>query len=75
MTIIMVYIAQLSKPFVKPKRLCIDFEDKYKNMPTEVTVNAELYEALLMNKDKDYMISGGALRAHARRTLHKLTLD
>ena len=71
----MVYIAQLPKPFVRPKRLCIDFEDKYKNMLTEFMVKAELYEVLSMNKDNDYMILVGALGAGARRIFHTLTID
>ena len=70
----MVYIAQLPKPFVKPKRLRIDFDDKYKNMLTKFMVKADLYEAFLMNKDNDYMILEGALRAGARRIWHKLTI-
>ena len=52
----MVYIAQLPKRFVKPKQLWIDFEEKSKNMSTEVMVKAELYEALLMNEGNRYMI-------------------
>ena len=71
----MVYIAQLPKPFVRPKRLWIDFEDKYKNMLTEFMVKAELYEVLSMNKDNDYMLLVGALRAGARRIFHTLTID
>ena len=71
----MVHIAQLPKPFVKPKRLLIDCGDKYKIMLMEFMVKAELYEALLMNKDNDYMILVGALSAGARIILHKLTID